>query len=242
MTRAHDEIERVREEKQGADLYDQLLWRIKLLGGNVNLTETANRRAFDDLLEAFVPDGHDLVLQPSQPCQATLERGGEVRFTGYLVSGGNITAELERVLHVPARTAYHRRFRVVPMFRGNRIAPRSLVRSVALYDALAFDQIRLRATHSGTWYWALWGFHFEVASEVERIQNHAQEVIDALGGGLDATTLTHPLQFARLGEPAVISFDALADELPIGGRRTKTSLIRMGLGCTIRSRSAESSF
>jgi hypothetical protein len=49
---------------------------------------------------------------------------------------------------------------------------------------------------------------------VARVQDHAQEIIDVLGGGLDATTLKHPLQFARLGEPSVISFDALADALP----------------------------
>jgi hypothetical protein len=87
--------------------------------------------------------------------------------------------------------------RVVPRFRGNRIAPRCLIRSVALYDALQFEFVRVRAVFSGTWYWALWGFHFEDAVELTRIQDHAQEIIEACGGGVNATGFSHPIQFAR---------------------------------------------
>src|SRR5262249_54180606 len=90
----------------------------------------------------------------------------------------------------------------------------SLIRSVGLYEQLKFEYVTLRAAHSGTWYWALWGFHFVDENEQLRMQNHAQEIIDAFGGGEDATTLTHPVQFARLGEPTVITFDQLCDAFP----------------------------
>jgi hypothetical protein len=88
------------------------------------------------------------------------------------------------------------------------------MRSVALYDQLGFEYIRLRAAFSGTWYWAQWGFHFEDAAELAKIQHHTQEIIDALGGGLDASSLTHPVQFYRLGDPTEITFEELADALP----------------------------
>lgn len=195
-------------------MLDQVLWRIKVLGGEVDLIDGQNRAAFAEVLDAYVPENHALVLQPASRCYATLDRGGEIVFTGYLVTGGNITAELERRLYLGQRVAHHYRFRVVPRFRGNRIAPRSLVRSIGLYDALSFEHVTLRAAFSGTWYWAQWGFHFADADEQARVQAHAQELIDIFGGGLDATTLTHPVQFARLGEPTAITFDQLADELP----------------------------
>ena len=43
--RAYSEIAALRERKKGEDLLDQLLWRIKILGGQVDLTRqlfTAN--------------------------------------------------------------------------------------------------------------------------------------------------------------------------------------------------------
>ena len=98
--------------------------------------------------------------------------------------------------------------------RLSRIAPRSLIRSVELYSALGFEYVHLRAAFSGSWYWAQWGFHYEDPGELKTIQSHAQEIIDVFGGGLDAETLTHPLQFVRLGEPTEITFDELCDALP----------------------------
>jgi hypothetical protein len=105
-------------------------------------------------------------------------------------SRDTVTANLQRRLHLHTRVAEHRLFRVVPRYRGNRIAPRSLVRSVGLYDALEFREIRIRAAFYGTWYWALWGFHFADQSELARVQAHVQELSDEFGGGLDASTPT----------------------------------------------------
>jgi hypothetical protein len=205
------------------------------------LTEAANREAFAEALDAYVPENHVLILNPSARCRASLDRGGEIVFTGVLVTGGNATAQLERRLLLGRRIAEHRRIRVVPRYRGNRIAPRSLIRCVGFYDQIDFELIKLRAAFSGTWYWAQWGFHFDDPSERTRVQEHAQEIIDLFGGGLDAKSLTHPIQFARLGEPAVLTFDALADVLPTVGTRTRASHMTMGLGCMIPCRSAESS-
>jgi GNAT superfamily N-acetyltransferase len=212
--RALQQIERVRHEKGGRDLLEQLCWRITVLGGQVDLTEPVLRSAFSEVMDAYAPENHELVLDPSSRCLATLERGGEIDFTGILVTGGTVTAELERCLHLGRRFAEHRRLRVLPKYRGNRIGPRCLIQSVKLYDELGFEHVHLRAAFSGTWYWALWGFHFESRSEMERVQAHAQEIIDAFGGGLDATSLTHPIQFARLGEPTTLTFDELCDALP----------------------------
>src|SRR6266508_3484151 len=153
-SRAHDEIERVRQERAGEGLLDQLLWRIKILGGDVDLIEGEGRRAFSEVLNAYVPENHSLVLNPSGRCRATLDRGGEIVFTGFLVTGGIVTAQLERRLLLARRIAEHIRIRVVPRFRGNRIAPRSLARCVGLCDQLEFECIKLRAAFSGAWYWA----------------------------------------------------------------------------------------
>jgi hypothetical protein len=241
--RAHKEIARVRAEKGGEELLDQLLWRIKLLGGNVDLTDGENREAFADVLDAFVPENHRLILNPASRCRATLDMGGEIVFSGFLVTGGNVTADLERRLYLERRFADHRRIRVVPRFRGNRIAPRSLIRSVSLYDQLRFEYVRLRAAFSETWYWAQWGFHFEDKREMVRAQEHAQRIIDAFGGGEDASKLTHPSQFYRLGEleerpgePILITFDQLADALPHCREAYEQMAYDMGLACTTRSR------
>jgi hypothetical protein len=213
--RAHDEIARVREEKQGEGLLEQLLWRIEILGGDVDLIDRQNRAAFSEVLDAYAPENHRLVLPAAEDCRARRANNeADIRFTGVLISGEILTAELDRHLDLGRRIAHHRRFRVAAAYRGNRIAPRSLIRSVALYEALGFKQIKLRAAFSGTWYWASWGFRFEVPSELARVQDHAQTIIDAFGGDLDATTLTHPIQFVRLGEPITITFDALCDALP----------------------------
>jgi hypothetical protein len=123
--RAYTEIAALREKKQGEDLLDQLLWRIKVLGGEVDLTDGRNRACFAEVLDAYVPENHKLILNPSDRCRASLDRGGLIEFTGVLVSGGNATAEVERRLFLERRYADHRRIRVVPRFRGNRIAPRS---------------------------------------------------------------------------------------------------------------------
>jgi hypothetical protein len=235
MGRVHDEIERVRREKEGRELYEQLLWRIKVLGGDADLIDGENRRAFAEVLDAYVPENHSLVLNASERCRAANDDGGEIYFTGVLVTGGTATADLKRRLRLAPRVAEHLWFRVVPRYRGNRIAPRSLIRSVALYDQLGFECVRLRAAYSGTWYWAQWGFHFEDTSERTRMQEHAQGIIDALGGGLDATTLTHPIQFYRLGEPTAITFDELTDALP---HRRDRPAVRPDRGVRRRDRPA----
>lgn len=191
-----------------------MLRRIHELGGNVDLTDEENRIIFSDVLDAFVPDGHRLLMSSADVCRATIEGGGEIRFTGLLVSGTNVTAQLQRHIYLGRRFAYHGLIRVVPRFRGNRIAPRSLVKSVGLYDRLELEFIRLRAAYSGSWFWALWGFRFEDANELARIRSHAQEIIDVLNGGVSAASFTRPIQFARLGEPAAITFDQLADLFP----------------------------
>src|SRR5258708_3877163 len=119
--RVYQEIERVRDEKQGADLREQVMWRIDVLGGDADLTDSANRFAFADILDGFVPENHTLVLNPSASCRASQEYGGLIEFTGSLVTGGNATAELGRRIFLERGYADHRRIRVVPRYRGNRI-------------------------------------------------------------------------------------------------------------------------
>jgi GNAT superfamily N-acetyltransferase len=209
----YDEIRR-RMLAEEMPLRDQVLWRIHQLGGHADLTERANRLAFADILDAFVPENFELVLNPAQRCEATNHGGGIIEFTGLLVTGGTQVAELERRILLGPNRAEHRRIRVIPRYRGNRIAPRSLIRCISMYEKVGIEQVRVRACWSGTWFWALWGFHFADPSERERVRNHAQGIVDAFGGGLDAGTLEHPLQFARLGEPETITFDELADQFP----------------------------
>jgi len=220
VTRAHQEIERRREAGAVEDLCAELLWRIRFLGGHVDLHEAQNREAFMEVVDCYAPDTKfaadrfRVVLNPNEACAATLDEGGLIRVSGFLVTGASVTASFQRDLFLDQKVAHHRSFRVVPRYRGNQIAPRSLRRCVGLYDQLGIQRIRLRACYSGSWYWAQWGFHFERRQELERIQEHAQRIVDKFGGGLDVGDFTHPSQFFYLGEGAKITFRQLIDALP----------------------------
>lgn len=212
--RIYEEIARHRAE--GAeDLRGEIIWRISelsnALGSSIDLTVGANREAFEDILAEFVPDGFELVLVPSTfvDCVADMEAGGKITFRGLLTSEGAAVATVERTLWIARGFAQHHGFTVVPRYRSNKIAPRSLVRSVGLYDRLGIEEIYLRAAHSGSWYWAQWGFHFTDRAELIRLIRHTQSIVDAFGADLDVSTFVHPEQFFHLGHGTGITFDDL---------------------------------
>lgn len=218
--RAHTIIAR-RRRKPSDNLATDLLWRIRVLldalsSDVVDLADHDNREAFSDVLAAFVPDGFALALVPSGPrgCMCNLEEGGKISFYGLLISEGNVVAEIERTIWLSLGRTHHHNFRVVPKYRGNRIAPRSLIGSVKLYDALPIREIHLRAAFSGSWYWAQWGFHFADVDDLVRMHRHTQTIVNAFGGDLDVSTFTHPEQFFQLGYPTTVSFREMIEAMP----------------------------
>lgn len=215
--RLYDEIFRRRDEGT-ISLRDQVLWRIRQISeqdrGPVDLRTPINREAFADVLDAYSPDGYQLVLvDGDRRCHAFHTEGGWIEFCGRLCSDGDQVAHLERTIHFGRNYASHHSLEVVHRFRGNRIGPRCFIGSVDLYDRLSISEIIVRAAKSGTWYWAQFGFHFMHDYELEAVRNHAQFFIDAFGGGLDAWSLEHPQQFLRLGEfdGAVVTFDQVCE-------------------------------
>lgn len=219
--RVHTAIARRRRRPHSDNLVADLLWRIRVLidalGTEVvDLVDHDNREAFSDVLGAFVPAGFQLVFVPSGPrgCICSLEEGGKISFHGLLISEGNAVAEIERTIWLSLGRVHHHNLRVVAKYRGNRIAPRSLIGSVKLYDALAIREIHLRASFSGSWYWAQWGFHFADVDDLVRMQRHTQAIVNACGGDLDVSTFTHPEQFFRLGHPTTVSFAEMIEAMP----------------------------
>jgi GNAT superfamily N-acetyltransferase len=218
--RIYEEIARRRQSGEPGDPCKDVLWRIreltKALGGPVDLTVQDNRNAFSDVIDAYVPDGFGLVLVPSNfvECIADLEAGGRITFRGLLTSDQAAVAEVSRTIWVDRGFAQHHGFTVVPRYRGNRIAPRSLIKCISMYDALGVNEIYLRAAHSGSWYWAQWGFHFNDRNEVVRLVRHTQEIVDAFGADLDVSGFVHPEQFFRLGHPAEVTFYDLVEAFP----------------------------
>ena len=75
-------------------------------------------------------------------------------------------------------------------------------------------EIYLRAAHSGSWYWAQWGFHFVTANDLIRVIRHTQSIVDAFGADLDVSTLVHPRQFFTLGDGTEITIDDLVEAFP----------------------------
>jgi GNAT superfamily N-acetyltransferase len=218
----HEEIERVRLLEGGKKLLAQLQWRIRalcqVLGDPVDLTERQNSAAFEEVIAAYAPNNrYTVALHRYEPCHATASDGGEILFSGWIVTDNTPVAEIKRTLRLGRGVAEHRHLRVHPAFRGNLIAPKCLANSVALYDELGIACIRLRACYSGTWYWARCGFDFGDKAELDRVRNHAQQIVDAFGGGLDVSPFTRAQQFLRLGEPTEITFHQLVDAMPQRG-------------------------
>jgi hypothetical protein len=217
--RIYDEIAR-RRAAGGVVECDDVLWRIgeltDHLGKPIDLTEQENRDAFSDVLDAYVPDGFGLVLVPStfRDCVADMTDGGKITFHGLLTSEQAAVATIERTLWLGRRYVEHHGLTVVPRYRANRIAPRSLVKCVGMYDHLGITDIHLRAAKSGSWYWAQWGFHFADREDLIRLAKHTQNIVEAFGADIDVSTFVHPQQFFYLGHPAEIRFHDLIDAFP----------------------------
>lgn len=211
--RIYDEIA---ERQRGIDpsqLRDDILWRISALMqhvGEIDLTRGENRAAFAEIIDAYVPDGFDFYLAPlrgfDEP-RADLQAGGRIAFSGFLTSEGAAVAELARVIWLRHRYANHCHLKVTARYRGNRIAPRTLIKCVGLYDRLGFEQIRLRAAYSGSWYWAQWGFNFANVDDLVRLQRHTQRIVDAFGAELDVSGFIRPTQFFYLGHGTAVTLD-----------------------------------
>jgi GNAT superfamily N-acetyltransferase len=205
----------------GWSLRKQLLWRATELAGGREVDLVEHVEHFPELVDGFSIDGIDPVLRARGVkdeliSKVSLEEGGSMRLTGLLRHGRDYVAFFMRRLQLERGWAIHQRLVVDPAFRGQAIGARFVQRSLALYDDLGLEEIRIRAgLATGRWLWAQMGFEFALAAEAEQASEWAEEVCGALGVevvGLDE--LEGAAQLARLECDQEVSFAALADVMP----------------------------
>jgi GNAT superfamily N-acetyltransferase len=205
----------------GWPLRKQLLWRARKLdrGGEVDLAKHIEH--FPELVDGLSVEAINPVLRARGPkdelvSMVSLEGGGAVRLTGMLRHGRDYVAFFMRRLALREGWAIHQRLVVDPAFRGRAIGARFVQRSLALYDELGLQEIRIRAgLKTGRWLWAQMGFEFALPAEAEQACEWAEEACGALGvevDGLDG--LEEAAQLARLECEQDVSFEALAEALP----------------------------
>lgn len=207
--------------EDGWSLRDRLMWRVGELTSSQNIDLAEHSGHFPEILDAYTLKHITPVLvardkQGELISKASLEEGGSIRLTGFLLDDGEFVGEFMRRLQLDRGLAIHEHLVIDPRFRGQGIGARFVHRSLDLYDALGLEQVGLKASlATGRWYWAQMGFDFVVASEVEAIRSWAEKVCAATGieaEGLDG--LTGAPQFARLEGTRDVSLVEMATALP----------------------------
>jgi GNAT superfamily N-acetyltransferase len=222
----------------GWSLREQLLWRAAELDGGQEIDLVEHAEHFPELMDGFSIDGIDPVLRARGPkdeliSKVSLDEGGSIRLTGLLRCGRDYVAFFMRRLQLQQGWAIHGRLVVDPRFRGQAIGARFVQRSLALYDDLGLEEVRMRAgLDTGRWLWAQMGFEFALTAEAEEASEWAEEVCGALGvevAGLG--DLEGAPQLARLECEHEVSFAALANAMP--GRREEFEGVATGNGLDI---------
>jgi GNAT superfamily N-acetyltransferase len=207
--------------EDGWSLRDRLLWRMGELTSSQGIDLLEHAGDFPEIIEAYTLKHITPVLVARDKegkliSKASLEDGGSIRLTGYLVDDGEFVGEFMRRLQFDRGLAVHGHLVIDPRFRGQGIGARFVHRSLDLYDALGFEQVGLKASlATGRWYWAQMGFDFGVASEADPIRSWAQKVCAATGIEVDGLhQLTAAPQFARLEGTRDISLVEMAEAMP----------------------------
>jgi hypothetical protein len=213
-----------RERAAGGSLREQVLRRIRLLGGDADLKRRENREAFSEVLAGFTPSGYQLEVNLHLASFVTESQGCSVELHASLIDESRRVAQFVRCLFLTPRLAEHRLFRLEEGYRGCGIGVMCLKRAIELYHDLEIDRIRLLAgLQTGTWYWAQCGFRFINPDQRDKMQAWAREVCDAVGVILDASALSDPIQFALIEEP--VTFAELITELPTYAAKFETAAV-----------------
>jgi GNAT superfamily N-acetyltransferase len=216
------------QAEEGWSLRDQLTWRIGELTNSQNIDLAEHAEHFPEVLDAYTLNRITPVLVARDKdgeliSKASLEDGGSIRLTGFLMDDGRFVGEFMRRLQLDRGLAIHEHLVIDPPFRGQGIGARFVHRSFDLYDALGLEQVGLKASlATGRWYWAQLGFDFVLPEEVGPIRSWTKQVCAATGIGAAALDgLSSAPQFARLDGTREISFGEMVAALPDHEERLK---------------------
>jgi hypothetical protein len=214
---ALQQIEALRLVRGRERLRQQLLWRIRRLGGRVDLGIQEHEEVFGEVFAAFEPssDAH-LILVPSQfDCEASLDEGGAIAFGGVLDIAANPVAVIRRRLFLRRRFVYHEYFEVFEPYRDHGIAVAVLQHSFRFFDELGMRFVVVQAAlETGRWYWARCGYTFLRPVDRAGVDKWAQQVLKRLGVSIDTSHMTEPVQFLELDAPRLITIGELAEAFP----------------------------
>lgn len=209
------------QTEEGWSLREQLMWRVGELTSSQSIDLAEHAEHFPEVIDAYTLNRITPVLvarnkQGELISKASLEDGGSIRLTGFLMDDGRFVGEFMRRLQLARGLAIHEHLVIDRRFRGQGIGARFVHRSLDLYDSLGLEQVGLKASlTTGRWYWAQMGFDFVLPGEAEPIRIWAEQVCEATGAEADGLAgLSSAPQFARLEGTNEISFGEMISGLP----------------------------
>ncbi len=218
-----------RQSAEGWPLRKRLMWRIGELTSAQSIDLAKHVEHFPEVMSAYTLNEIRPFLVPHDDegkliSKASLEDGGSIRLTGFLMDAGQFVGQFRRRIQFDRDLAMHESLIIARRFRGQGIGARFVHRSLDLYDALGLEQVGLKASlTTGRWYWAQMGFDFVAPGEVEPIRAWAEKVCGATDvkvEGLDE--ISGAPQFARLEGSRQISFGEIVAALPEHGEEVAT--------------------
>jgi len=218
------------QRRRGEPLREQLLWRIDVLGGDVDVGDPVNQDAFREVWDAFTLPG--TTLDPAAgECRASTDDGGTILVKALIYHGSDVLGFVQRRLLLDRTIAIHETLVIQPPFRGRGLNLALLAKSFDLYDELGIREVWLQAgLATGRWHWARVGFEFARADDLRAVKDWAEKVLQAAGiQGLRVDRYTSALQFARMGGNRQIALESIAAALPQSRQRVEGAARGNGL-------------
>jgi len=210
------------QEAAGWPLRERLLWRIGELTPAQSIDLAEHNEHFPEVMAGFTAAGIEPVLVSRDDegkliSEASLEDGGSLVVTGALrAPAGEFIGSFKRRLQLEPNWAVHEQLVIVPEYRGKGIAPRLLLSSFELYDALGLEEVHVVAgLETGRWYWAHMGFEFLKMEDRDMVRAWASEVCSALEVTVpELGERSSAGQIARLTCKREVTLEALAEAMP----------------------------
>ncbi len=212
------------QRARGEPLGEQLLWRIKALGADVDIGDPANQDAFREVWSAFNLPGTTLDAAAGE-CRATLDDGGTILVKAFIYHGGNVLGFVQRRLLLGRAIVIHEGLVIEPPYRGRGLNLALLNQSFDFYDEVGIREVWLEAgLATGRWHWARVGFEFAQPKDLQAVKDWVEKVLKAVGiRGLRVDRYTSALQFARMGGNRQIALETIAAAIPASRERIEAA-------------------
>jgi GNAT superfamily N-acetyltransferase len=224
-----------RQRASKRPLREQLLERIRLIGGEIDLASDGNRKAFAEVWDGLSIPRIDLAPVQGE-CWASLEEGGTIVVKALIYFEGEPIGMIQRRLAFGRRLAVHELLFLGPSVRGRGLSVALLLASFDLYDRLEFREVQLEAAmETGRWFWARVGFEFIRDEDARLVREWAIAVIKATEvRGLRVDCYTAAGQFARMGGRRKLSLGRIAEAMPLKAAEIEQIAAANGLRLTQR--------